>query len=183
MIAWPKIVEMQAELDSSRGEVERLREFEFGQERVVKMLLEPNDVRPAMADNKNQTPLSPALPEGPDGAARILLARNNVDLDQANHSGQASLPPFPGPADELAVEAHLRPHDPDSDIIDFSAQTELLRAAHNERPTFLALQDSISESAGRGSSIEPPRWSRHRFFSPRRLLRRRRKAKTDPNNA
>jgi len=75
---------------------------ENGRERVVKLLLERNNVNPdslcgpsqIMAQRgaeEGQTPLSLAAENGPEGIVKLLLGRKAVNLDSPSKSGRTPL--------------------------------------------------------------------------------------------
>ena len=105
-----------------------------GQEEVVKVLLEREDVNPNTADTKyGRTPLWWAAKNGNEGLVKILLEREDVNPNRADAEyGQTPLSWAAENGDEGVVKMLLQRHDVDPNQADTKyGQTPLSWAAEN----------------------------------------------------
>ena len=104
-----------------------------GHERVVKVLLERNDVNPNTPENEyGQTPLSQAAKNGHEGVVRILLERNDVNPDTADTKyGQTPLSQAAENGYQEVVRTLLERNDVNPDKENKWGQTPLSLAARN----------------------------------------------------
>ena len=130
------------------------------------MLLKRNDVRSALPDNKNQTPLSLAISAGHDRIARILQGLDNFNSEKSDHSGPESLQL--SPEHDCAAEMEVRSHDPNTDTTAFSRDDNSDKANDGGRASILPsarLADEFVDNfntgqANHGGQKAPPPSSR-----------------------
>lgn len=126
----------------------------YGKESIVKILLEPEDVRTGIPDNKNQMLLTSALAQGHDGIVKAMLEWDNANSDTADRGGQAFLVPSAGNGDECAAEIQFPGNDSSTHTSDPNDLPAPPSVDHIRREVVLDSKDSISMSTDGDFSAE-----------------------------
>ena len=100
-----------------------------GHDRVVKLLLEREDVDPEKPNNRNITPLSWAADKGHEGVVRQLLGHEDVKPNNPDNEGDTPLFWAAGNGHEGVVKLLLGREDVEPNRPDDGGYTPLLRAA------------------------------------------------------
>lgn len=145
---------------------------ENGQEGVVRILLQREDVNPDQVSRFGRTPLSFARSNGHDGVVEMLLEQGDLNSDIADRSSPTSILPSARCGGQCVVDLQFGGDDPNTNVADFNGKPTLPSADHNERPKVPDLEDSVPKSADSDlSSTEPsrlsPTWSLKPWYSPR----------------
>jgi len=96
---------------------------EFQHERVVKTLLERDDVNPDKPDKGGQTPLWWAAWNGREGVLRMLLGRDCVNPDKPDSNGRTPLWGAAESGEEGVVKILLRRDDVNPNRLDKDGKT------------------------------------------------------------
>ena len=131
-----------------------------GQEAVVKLLVEQDDIDADSNDRDSRTPLLYAAENGPQAALKLLIERDNVDVDLRDNYGRTPLSYAAEGGHEAAVKLLVERADINADSKDYTNRTPLWWAALSGKETTVNLlvdRDDV-DAESKDSNGQTPLW-------------------------
>ena len=135
---------------------------ERGYEKVVKLLLERNDVDPNSWDVYQRSPVSYAVEEGHEKIAEVLLKRNDVEADSKDNENKSPLLWAAGIGHKAVVKLLLKRNDVEADSRDEKNRSPLSWAAaegHEAVVGLLLERDDVDVDSVDTQGMTPLSWA------------------------
>ena len=157
----------RVELEDESGRTPLSWAAGVGQEAVVRLLIERDDIDFNAGDYDGKTPLIWAAERGHEAVVRLLIERDGVDIDAKDNRGITPLMWAAGRGHEAVVLLLIERDSVDINAKDIEGKTPLLRAAeegHEAVVQLLIERDGININAKDDEGRTPLMWAANRGF-------------------